>query len=38
MLMSFLRYYHGSAQANGVIHGEKSTGVKSDEIISVVSL
>ena len=34
MVMYFLYYYCGSAQANRVIHGEGSTGV-SDRVIEV---
>jgi len=38
MAMSFLYYYYGSTQANGGIHGEKSTGVGNHGTIKMVSL
>jgi len=38
MIMSSLYYYRGSAQVNGVIHGERSTRVGSDRMIEMASL
>jgi len=34
----FPYYYYGSTQANGVIHGERSTGVGSEGMIEMVLL
>ena len=38
MVMSFIYYYYGSTQANGVTHGERSAGVGSDGMIEMVLL
>ena len=37
IVRSFLYYYYGSLLANGVIHGEKLVGVRSDGMIKAVS-
>lgn len=36
MIVSFLYYYYGSRQANGVVHGEKSTCIAGGEVIKMV--
>lgn len=38
MVMSFLYDYSRSTLVNGVIHGNKSTGVRSDGMIKMVLL
>jgi len=35
VVASFLCYYHGSTQANGVIHRERSAGVGSDGMTEI---
>jgi len=36
--LSFLYYHHRGTQANGVIHGERPTGVGSDRMTEMVLL
>ena len=38
MVLYFLKYYQGSAQANGGIHEEGSTGVGSDGTFKMILL